>query len=83
MNHANTSFSTEIFDGAIISVVQCLEPLQWLMSTSNRTIIAVQSLQATISFVQLQEVEQQRRKFSFSSGDTANRPRTHQDLLVQ
>jgi hypothetical protein len=28
MNHAKTSFSTEIFAGAIISVVQCLAPLQ-------------------------------------------------------
>jgi hypothetical protein len=29
MNHAKTSFSTEIFDGAIISVVQYLAPLRY------------------------------------------------------
>jgi hypothetical protein len=28
MNHAKTSFSTEMFAGAIVSVVQCLAPLQ-------------------------------------------------------
>jgi molecular chaperone DnaK (HSP70) len=30
MNHAKRSFSTEIFAGAIFSVVQCLAPLQYL-----------------------------------------------------
>jgi hypothetical protein len=29
MNHARTSFSTVIFAGAIISVVQCLAPLRY------------------------------------------------------
>jgi hypothetical protein len=29
MNHAKTSFSTEIFAGAIISVVQYLAPLRY------------------------------------------------------
>jgi hypothetical protein len=29
MNHAKTSFSTEIFSGAIISVVQYLAPLPY------------------------------------------------------
>jgi hypothetical protein len=28
MNHAKTSFSTEMFAGAIMSVVQCLAPLR-------------------------------------------------------
>jgi hypothetical protein len=30
MNHAKTSFSTEIFAGAIISVVQYLAPLRYM-----------------------------------------------------
>jgi hypothetical protein len=30
MNHAKSSFSTEIFDGAIISVVQYLAPLRYM-----------------------------------------------------
>jgi hypothetical protein len=29
MNHAKTLFSTEIFAGAIISVVECLAPLRY------------------------------------------------------
>jgi hypothetical protein len=31
MNHAKTSFSTEIFAGAIISVVECLAPLRYVI----------------------------------------------------
>jgi tellurite resistance protein TehA-like permease len=31
MNHAKTSFSTDIFAGAIISVVQCLAPLRYVI----------------------------------------------------
>jgi hypothetical protein len=30
MNHAKTSFSTEIFAGAINSVVQCLAPVRYV-----------------------------------------------------
>jgi hypothetical protein len=35
MNHAKTSFSTEIFAGAIISVVQYLVPLRNIANTTN------------------------------------------------
>jgi hypothetical protein len=35
MNHAKTSFSTEIFGGAIISVVQYLAPLRYIAITTN------------------------------------------------
>jgi hypothetical protein len=31
MNHAKTSFSTEIFAGAIVSVVQYLAPLRYII----------------------------------------------------
>jgi hypothetical protein len=31
MNHAKTSFSTEIFAGAIISMVEYLEPLLYVL----------------------------------------------------
>jgi hypothetical protein len=48
MNHAKTSFSTEIFDGAIISVVQYLAPLRYadeeIMGTES-TCLGLRALQ--------------------------------------
>jgi hypothetical protein len=36
MNHAKTSFSTEILTGAIISMVQCLAPLRKFIVSGGR-----------------------------------------------
>jgi hypothetical protein len=44
MHHAKTSFSTEIFAGAILSVVQYLEPLRYCVVTVYQMICRLQWL---------------------------------------
>jgi hypothetical protein len=44
MSHAKTSFSTKIFSGAIVCVVQYLAPLRYALSQSN---VQEQNLQST------------------------------------
>jgi hypothetical protein len=57
MSHAKTSFSTEIFAGAIISVVQYLAPLRYVLAPralchhSSRTLLHLEKVRILLELV--------------------------------